>query len=116
MRTRDRLAAELRKVAEIATPHNAKKYEAFAVRAEQGEFDDYTGPHVCPVTQLYTELMHAGFKKFAGRVAAGEFDATKEESDEWAYSEEGQAAMKQLPPEMRVSMFGEDPVIPEQKH
>ncbi len=40
-RTRDRLAAELRKVAEIASPENAAKYEAFAIRALTGEVDDY---------------------------------------------------------------------------
>jgi len=100
-RTRDRLAAELRKVAAVAAPANAKKYEAFAERAETGEFDDYADTYVCPITQLYTELMAAGFTKFAGRVAAGEFDATKEESDEWWRSPAGQEAAKQLSPEMR---------------
>lgn len=70
LRTRDKLAAELRKVAAIASPDNAAKYEAFAKRAETGEFD-----------------------------------ATKEESDEWARSPSGQAAAKELPPEMR-EIFG----------
>lgn len=101
MRTRDKLAAELRKVAAIASPANAAKYEAFAVRAATGEFDDYADTHVCPVTQLYTELKAAGFDKFAARVANGEFDATKEESDEWARSPSGQDAARHLSPEMR---------------
>lgn len=101
MRTRDRLAEELRKVAKIASPANAEKYEAFATRAATGEFDDYADTHVCPVTQLYTELSAAGFHRFASRVASGEFDATKEESDEWARSPSGQAAAKDLSPEMR---------------
>ena len=101
MRTRDKLAAELRKVAEKASPPNAAKYEAFAVRAATGEFDDYADTYVCPITQLYTELKAAGFDKFAARVANGEFDATKEESDEWARSPSGQAAAKDLSPEMR---------------
>jgi hypothetical protein len=82
MRTRDKLAAELRKVAEQASPANAAKYEAFAKRA-----------------------------------ATGEFDATKEESDEWVYSEDGQAAFRQLPAEMRkVINGGVDPLIPDVKH
>lgn len=101
MRTRDKLAAELRKIAAIASPANAEKYEAFAVRAETGEFDDYADTYVCPITQLHSELIAAGFTKFAARVAAGEFDATKEESDEWARSKSGQEAAKQLSPEMR---------------
>lgn len=107
-RTRDRLAAELRKVAAIASPQNAAAYEAFAQRAETGEFDDYAEPsdpaHLCPITQLHGELMAAGFTKFARRVANGEFDATKEESDEWARSPQGQAAAKELPPEMRKAL------------
>jgi hypothetical protein len=100
-RTRERLAAELRKVAAVASPHHAAKYEDFAKRAETGEFDDYADTYACPITQLYNELYAAGFTKFAARVAAGEFDATKEESDEWARSPSGQAAAQQLSPEIR---------------
>lgn len=119
-RTRDKLAAELRKVAATASPANAAKYEAFAVRAATGEFDDYAIPsdeaHACPITQLYTELCAAGLTKFAARVANGEFDATKEESDEWAMSQDGQETLKMLSPEMRIALFGRDDVIPDIKH
>ena len=101
MRTRDKLAAELRKVAAISKPANAARYEAFAVRAATGEFDDYADTHVCPITRLYTELHSAGFGRFAERVASGEFDATKEESDEWARSEAGQQIAKTLSPAFR---------------
>ena len=104
MRTRERLADELRKVAKIASPANAEKYEAFAQRAATGEFDDYADTYACPITQLYAELSAAGFTKFASRVANGEFDATKEESDEWARSPSGQDAAKQLSPEMRKAL------------
>lgn len=100
-RTRDKLAAELRKVAAISHSLNAAKYEGFAKRAETGEFDDYADTYTCPITQLYTELMGVGFTKFAARVANGEFDATKEESDEWARSPSGQEAAKGLSPEIR---------------
>jgi len=105
MRTRDKLAAELRKVAAIASPGNAARYEAFAKRAETGEFDDYADTYLCPITQLHAELVAAGFTKFAARVAEGEFDATKEESDEWAASPSGQAAAKELSPKLR-ELFG----------
>lgn len=90
MRTREKLAAELRLVSAKASPQNAAKYEAFAIRAATGEFDDYSEPsdasHICPITQLHAELTSAGFTKFAARVASGEFDATLEESEEWARS------------------------------
>lgn len=108
MRTSDKLAAALRAVAAKASPDNAAKYEAFAVRAATGEFDDYAEPsdsaHVCPITQLHGELTAAGFIKFAARVAKGEFDATKEESDEWARSPAGQEAMQALSPAMRRAL------------
>lgn len=95
-RTRDKLAAELRKVAAQSQPGNAEKYEAFAVRAATGEFDDYADTYDCPITQLHNELSAAGFTKFAARVAEGEFDATKEESDEWFNGPDGQAALQAL--------------------
>lgn len=101
MKTREKLAGALRKVAAMASATNAAKYEAFATRAETGEFDDYADTYVCPITQLHTELTAAGFTKFAARVANGEFDATKEESDEWARSPSGQEAARDLSPEMR---------------
>lgn len=101
MRTRDKLAAALREIAAKASADNAAKYEAFAKRAETGEFDDFADTYVCPITQLYSELQAAGFSKFAARVADGEFDATKEESDEWARSPSGQDLAKRLSPAMR---------------
>lgn len=116
MRTRERLAAELRKVAAQSGPENAAKYEAFAKRAATGEFDDYGSMYVCPITQLNNELIAAGFTKFAARVRNGEFDATKEESDEWAMSPDGQATLKKLSPQMRIAIFGRDDVIPDKKH
>ena len=120
MRMRDKLAAALRECAAQAQPHNAAKYEAFAKRAETGEFDDYAIPsdaaHACPITQLHSELTAAGFTKFAARVADGEFDATAEESDEWVMSPDGQATLKMISPEMRIALFGRDDVIPDLKH
>jgi hypothetical protein len=107
MRTRDKLAAELRKCAEKASHWKKSRYEAFAKRAETGEFDDYSDTYVCPITQLYTELRAHGLNKFATRVANGEFDATKEESDEWAASPSGQETFAMLSPEMRKALFGE---------
>ena len=85
--TKDRLAAELRKVAAIAGTHNAAIYRALADRAETGEFDDYNDTHVCGPTALYGELMRHGLTKFAARVESGEFDASHEESEAWARSQ-----------------------------
>ncbi|MEM9782152.1 MAG: hypothetical protein AAF899_06720 [Pseudomonadota bacterium] len=100
------MAAELRSVAEKASPSNATKYRALADRAETGEFDDYGEVHVCGPTALYAELMGAGFTKFAKRVLDGEFDATLAESNEWANSAAGRAAMADFTPEARAKLFG----------
>lgn len=105
MRTRDKLAAALRNAAELYGSENAEKsfkYEAFAKRAETGEFDDFASTYACPITQLYNELNAAGLGAFAKRVAQGEFDATKEESDEWAASPEGKETFANLSPEMKL--------------
>lgn len=82
--TKDRLARELRAAAKEAPLPKAAVYRALADRAETGEFDDYGDAHVCGPTALFVELMRNDLRKFASRVAAGEFDATLEESDEWA--------------------------------
>ena len=82
--TKTRLAAELRSVAVQCKPDRAAMYEALAVRAETGEFDDFADVHVCGPTALHVELIRIGGTKFAARVADGEFDASPEESEEWA--------------------------------
>jgi len=81
--TKDRLAVELRKVAECKTDRS-EAYEALAVRAETGEFDDYSDVHVCGPTALHRALLTMGARVFAARVADGEFDACLSESEEWA--------------------------------
>ena len=65
-------------------------------RAATGEFDDYGTVHVCGPTALHGELLKVGRLPFAMRVADGEFDATREESDEWAASSEGRSAFAGL--------------------
>ena len=81
--TKDRLAAELRKVAACKTDRSPA-YEALAARAATGEFDDYSDVHVCGPTALHEELLALGARVFAARVAEGEFGACLSESEEWA--------------------------------
>lgn len=76
-----------------------------AERAEQGEFTDYADTHTCPITELHRLCRQYGLHALADRVANGEFDATGEESDEWAKSSSGQDTAKELSPEMR-EVFG----------
>jgi len=93
--TADRLAAAIREVATEA------RHYRLAERAASGEFGDYADTHVCPITELHRLCRQYGLHSLADRVAAGEFDASKEESDEWARSESGQKIAKELSPDMR---------------
>ena len=86
--TKDRLAAELRKAPLAVKPVEVAFFECLAKRAETGEFDDYADVHICGPTELHRILSAAGHHAFAARVAAGEFDASFEESEEWARNQD----------------------------
>jgi hypothetical protein len=88
MHSKDFLAQELRKAG----------LEEMAVKAEAGYYHDFLSELAFPEMQLDADLVHA---MQSGNVAAhalrkrhhnGEFDATTEESDEWAASPDGIAA------------------------
>lgn len=91
----ERQAEAIRAVATEARHHK------LAERAEAGEFTDYADTHACPLTELYRFCRQYGLHQLAERVADGEFDATKDESDEWAKSSSGQELARELSPEMR---------------
>lgn len=95
----ERQAAAIREIA--TTPEQ----RALADRAATGEFTDYADGHDCPITTLYKLCSECGLHAIAARVANGEFDATREESDEWARSPSGQEVASHLPLAMR-KMFG----------
>lgn len=74
-------------------------------RAIDGYYHDYLSPLDMPEIQLVTDLQELAsrpatprnsrplLREMAQRVIAGEFDASKEESDEWARSPEGQETL-----------------------
>ena len=84
--TKNRLAAALRASALAVNPHDVAVMEHLAKRAEAGEFDDYSDAHFCGPTAIHDILVKIGKHDLARRVANGEFDATYEESEEWARS------------------------------
>jgi hypothetical protein len=65
-------------------------------KAREGYYDDYKSPLAFPEMQLHHDAHVAGLEIIKAAVEAGAFDATKEESDEWARSPEGQAAFAEL--------------------
>lgn len=85
-------------IREVATD---RVHEVFAERAERGEFTDYADTHACPITTAYQLATEYGLTTIAARLANGDFDASKEESDEWMKSSSGQELAKELSPAMR---------------
>jgi hypothetical protein len=77
-------------------------------RAVDGYYHDYLSPLAMPEVQLVHDLRDLSarpatpadsrplLRALAQRVADGEFDASKAESDAWAESEEGQATLAEL--------------------
>jgi hypothetical protein len=76
-----------------------------SLKARGGYYHDYLSPLDTPELQLLHDLADAATRvhdrsdnilALRQRVIHGEFDASAEESDEWAKSEEGQAAFRLL--------------------
>jgi hypothetical protein len=87
--TKDILAAELRKAG----------LSEMADKAATGYYHDFLSPLATPCIQLADDLTTVGTDAAMAlreRHLNGEFDATKEESDNWAKSADGQAAFSQL--------------------
>lgn len=89
MHTKDFLAQELRKAG----------LTDMADRAATGYYHDYLSPLDMPSIQLANDLDAVGSsqaKALRNRHLDGEFDASIEESEAWAASPEGKAAMESL--------------------
>lgn len=89
MHTKDKLAAAL---TEAGLPE-------MAAMAAEGFYDDFLSPLDTPCIQLAHDLAKAGTPAALAlreRHMNGEFDATREESDTWAASPDGQEAMRML--------------------
>jgi hypothetical protein len=65
-------------------------------RARAGYYDDFKSPLAMPEMQLRADALELGLTDIAEGVVNGEWDATKEESDEWARSPEGRATFAAL--------------------
>jgi hypothetical protein len=92
----------------LADTLRAAGFEALAQRAEKDEFHDFLSEHALPETELDIELVNLmnllpvdidrrnRAAEIRRRHHAGEFDASTEESDEWAQSEDGRDTFRQL--------------------
>jgi hypothetical protein len=94
-------ATAMRLAQAILADATEERHRRLAARAETGEFADYGSMHTCPITECYRLCRQMGLHSMASRLANGEFDASAEESDEWANGPEGQEVAKKLSAEMR---------------
>ena len=94
-------AAAKRQSDAIRSVATERRHHKIADRAAAGEFTDYSDAHDCPITELLRLCLQVGLHDIATRLENGEFDATKEESDEWMKSESGQEIARELSPQMR---------------
>lgn len=89
MHTKDFLAQELR----------AAGLDDMAEKAATGWYHDFLSPLDLPCQQLEADLRAVGTpaaEALRKRHINGEFDASSEESEEWAKSEEGQETFGRL--------------------
>lgn len=95
--TKDILADELMKVG----------LGDMSLRARSGYYHDFLSPLATPELQLMGDLAQAAYRMTAKknreavmalrrRVMNGDFDASKEESDAWAQTDEYKEAMRRL--------------------
>jgi len=90
----------------LADTLRAAGFHTLADRAEADEFHDFLSPHDLPdllLDQELRKLMHSVDQRevtaahnIRMRHHHGEFDASKEESDDWADSPDGQDAFRRL--------------------
>jgi hypothetical protein len=95
MHTKDFLANELQKIG----------LTDLSEKARSGYYHDFLSPLDTPELELLNDLALVGTPEAMAlrqRAMAGEFDASSEESDEWAKSNEGRETFSEL--------FGEIPV------
>lgn len=73
-----------------------------AMRAAQGEWNDYFGKEAMPQHDLIfalraeTTLANVVRKRLIENVIAGKYDGTKAESEEWARSQEGREVFSEF--------------------
>ena len=63
--------------------------------ARDGYYDDFRSPLPSPQMQLVADLNAAGQFELSTKVISGEFDATRDEAQEW-YQSEGRHIMEHL--------------------
>lgn len=80
----------------VAALRLAGASEAMILKAEAAQYDDYLSDSAFPIMDLVIDARREGLVRIVTRAIDGDFDATREESDAWAASEDGQATFNEL--------------------
>lgn len=70
--------------------------DPLVAQARASRFHDFRSDSATPIVDLVFQLRLEGLIGLAERAMDGEFDATKEEADAWASSEEGPSVFRNL--------------------
>jgi hypothetical protein len=100
----------MKSIEKLAAALEEAKLPEMAARARDGYYHDYISPLAIPCLQLEQDLRLAGTPAALAireRHMNGEFDATKEESDEWIKSDDGKEVLSHLPLAMRKIFRGQ---------
>lgn len=65
-------------------------------KAKSNQYHDYKSDSATPIFDLVNDCIKAGLSEIAEKAKQGVYNATKEESDEWVKSEDGQGAINSL--------------------
>lgn len=65
-------------------------------KAKSNQYHDYKSDSATPILDLVNDCRKAGLSEIAEKAKQGVYNATKEESDEWVKSEDGQGAINSL--------------------
>jgi hypothetical protein len=81
---------------QIAERGSTKLRQILLRRAKEDEFHDFFGPHAMNMNLLLQEARTCGLDVICQGVLDGKYDATKEESDEWAASPEAKKTFEEF--------------------
>lgn len=70
--------------------------DSLVVAARDDAFHDFKSDSATPIIDLVHECERHGLHSIAKRARSGDYDATKQEADEWAASPDGQRAFREL--------------------
>lgn len=99
--------------AEPCAPEYEERRQIMAKGALQDHYHEYFGHGPAPIMELHDHCLEIGMEALAARVCEGEFNGSKEESDAFFASPEGQKLKNALPATLQALLGLAPPPDPE---